>query len=226
MSSTIFARVMDIRFDCPRCGQSLSVEEEGAGMAVNCPSCNEQIKIPRGTAQPPPAPRPSIPTIRQTSQHAGSATGYIDQYLMPGENVVYRTRLHWAVFLPPLTWFVFAICLFLTFNRGAVIVGGILLVFAVFPVAMTALIGRATSEFAVTNKRVLIKTGWLRRHSLETLLSKVEGIRVEQSIFGRMWDYGTIVVSGTGGSKEPFRGIASPMQFRRVVQEQIGHGQS
>jgi uncharacterized membrane protein YdbT with pleckstrin-like domain len=97
-----------------------------------------------------------------------------------------------------------------------------LLVFLVFPLAITSLIARATSEFAVTNKRVLIKIGWIRRHSLETLLSKVEGIRVEQSVFGRMWDYGTIVVSGTGGSKEPFRKIASPMQFRREVQEQIG----
>ena len=80
---------------------------------------------------------------------------------------------------------------------------------------------RANSEFAVTNKRVLIKTGWIRRHSLEILLSKIEGIRVEQDVLGRMWDYGTIVVSGTGGSKEPFHRIAEPMLFRRRVQDQI-----
>ena len=190
-------------------------------MLVNCPSCKGQIEIPRG-ATPPPAPKLSIPTIRQTSQTTGGATGYIDKYLMPGENVVYRTQLHWAVFLPPLVWFIFAICLFFTRNAAAASVGGLLLVFLVFPLAITSLIARATSEFAVTNKRVLIKIGWIRRHSLETLLSKVEGIRVEQGIFGRMLDYGTIVVSGTGGSKEPFRKIASPMQFRREVQEQIG----
>jgi uncharacterized membrane protein YdbT with pleckstrin-like domain len=53
------------------------------------------------------------------------------------------------------------------------------------------------------------------------LLSKIETIRVEQGILGRALDYGTIVVSGTGGSKEPFRTIASPMEFRRKVQEQI-----
>jgi hypothetical protein len=100
-------------------------------MAVNCPSCNGQIKIPQGTDQPP-APKPSIPTIRHTPQHAGRATGYIDQYLMPGGNVVYRTRLHCAVFLPPLTLFIFAICLFLTVNSGAVTLGGLLLVFVVF----------------------------------------------------------------------------------------------
>jgi uncharacterized membrane protein YdbT with pleckstrin-like domain len=72
-----------------------------------------------------------------------------------------------------------------------------------------------------TNKRVLVKIGWLRRQSLETLLSKIETIGVEQDILGRALDYGTIVVTGTGGSKEPFRTIASPMEFRRAVQEQI-----
>jgi uncharacterized membrane protein YdbT with pleckstrin-like domain len=74
---------------------------------------------------------------------------------------------------------------------------------------------------AVTNKRVLIKTGLIRRHSLETLLSKIESIGVAQSILGRILGFGTIVISGTGGSKEPFHKIADPMQFRRRVQEQI-----
>jgi hypothetical protein len=61
----------------------------------------------------------------------------------------------------------------------------------------------------------------IRRHSLETLLSKIESVAVEQSILGRTLDFGTIVISGTGGSKEPFHRIAEPMQFRRQVQEQI-----
>jgi uncharacterized membrane protein YdbT with pleckstrin-like domain len=149
-------------------------------------------------------------------------TGYIDTYLMPGENVVYRTRLHWAVFLPAIFSFILAAGLLLTHNAGLATVGVLLLVFGVFPLAITSVIARASSEFAVTNKRVLIKIGLIRRQSLETLLSKIETIRVDQSILGRMWDYGTIVVSGTGGSKEPFRNIAAPMEFRRVVQEQIG----
>ena len=191
-------------------------------MAVNCPSCNEQIKIPLGTAQPPPAPKPSIPTIRQTSQHAGSATGYIDHYPDARRECCLSDAATLGCFLASSRVVDSSYLFILHRQFTAVAVGGLLLAFLVF--AITSLIARATSEFAVTNKRVLIKTGWLRRHSLETLLSKVEGIRVEQSIFGRMWDYGTIVVSGTGGLNEPFRGIASPMQFRRVVQEQIGHG--
>ncbi len=67
----------------------------------------------------------------------------------------------------------------------------------------------------------MIKTGLIRRHSLETLLSKIEGIGVAQSILGRIPGFGTIVISGTGGSKEPFHKIADPMMFRRRVQEQI-----
>jgi DNA-directed RNA polymerase subunit RPC12/RpoP len=70
--SVIECRLMDISFNCPRCGQNLSVEEKGAGMLVNCPTCNEQIEIPRGNAPqekvsasttlqtPPPIPLPVV----------------------------------------------------------------------------------------------------------------------------------------------------------------------
>lgn len=88
-------------------------------------------------------------------------------------------------------------------------------------VGLVAHIRVKTSEFAVTNKRVLIKVGVVSRRSLELLLAKIEGIGVNQSITGRLLDYGTIVVSGTGGTKEPFKIIAKPLAFRKCVQEQI-----
>jgi uncharacterized membrane protein YdbT with pleckstrin-like domain len=72
----------------------------------------------------------------------------------------------------------------------------------------------------VTNRRVLIKVGFIRRHSLELLLPKVEGIAVDQGILGRILGYGTIIVTGTGGTKEPFRNIIAPMEFRKMVQQQ------
>lgn len=86
--------------------------------------------------------------------------------------------------------------------------------------AIPAWINRSTSEFAVTNRRVIVKVGWIRRRSLETLLMKVEGIQVEQSILGRILNYGTITITGTGGSREVFDRIAAPLEFRRKVQEQ------
>src|SRR5437773_7607565 len=99
---------------------------------------------------------------------------------------------------------------------------GALMLVVILPLAaLPAFVARRTSEFAVTNKRVLIKTGLIRCHSLETLLSKIESIGVTQGILGRILDFGTIVVSGTGGSKEPFHRIADPLQFQCKVQEQI-----
>jgi uncharacterized membrane protein YdbT with pleckstrin-like domain len=79
----------------------------------------------------------------------------------------------------------------------------------------------ASSEFGVSTKRVLMKTGFISRHSLETLLSKVESISVYQGMMGRLFGFGSIIISGTGGSKEFFFGIRDPMEFRRQVQEQI-----
>jgi hypothetical protein len=66
-----------------------------------------------------------------------------------------------------------------------------------------------------------MKTGFISRHSLETLLSKVESISVYQGMMGRLFGFGSIIISGTGGSKEFFFGIRDPMEFRRQVQEQI-----
>jgi uncharacterized membrane protein YdbT with pleckstrin-like domain len=78
-----------------------------------------------------------------------------------------------------------------------------------------------SSEFAITNKRVLIKVGLIRRHSLELLLQKVEGIGVDQTVLGRILGYGTITVSGVGGTKESFRTISDPLEFRRQVQASL-----
>ena len=75
-----------------------------------------------------------------------------------------------------------------------------------------------SSEFAVTNKRVIFKLGVLTTRSVELLLPKVEGIAVTQSMAGRIFGFGAIVVSGSGGTQEPFRDIQSPLAFRQAVQ--------
>jgi uncharacterized membrane protein YdbT with pleckstrin-like domain len=85
--------------------------------------------------------------------------------------------------------------------------------------ALDRYIRLVTSEFVVTNKRVLIKIGLVRRHTLELLLGKVETIGVEQGVPGRIFNYGTIIVTGTGGTKELFPVIARPLEFRKAVQE-------
>jgi uncharacterized membrane protein YdbT with pleckstrin-like domain len=87
--------------------------------------------------------------------------------------------------------------------------------------ALSRFLGRRFTEFAITDRRILIKTGILNRRSLEVILSKVESIAVEQSIWGRMLNFGTIVVKGTGGTRQPFSTIATPFEFRKAVQDQV-----
>jgi uncharacterized membrane protein YdbT with pleckstrin-like domain len=143
--------------------------------------------------------------------------GYIEQNLMVGEKVSYRAKLHWVVFLWAAIFLFIAI---IGFASGSGAVGG-LFIFLAALTGFFSFINYSTSEFGVTNKRVLVKVGWIRRHSLETLLTKVEGIGVNQGILGRILGYGTIVVTGTGGTKEPFHKIDAPLEFRKRVQEQI-----
>ena len=145
---------------------------------------------------------------------------YVEKHLMPGEQIEYRVNLHWLVFILPILLLIAAIWLYSLGGNFAKFLALILIV-GVLVTGLIAVIERRTSEFAVTNKRVLIKTGLIRRRSLETLLSKIESIGVAQTLVGRILGFGTIVISGTGGSKEPFHRIADPMMFRRRVQEQI-----
>ena len=144
---------------------------------------------------------------------------YIENNLMSGEEITYRAHLHWVVFLWPIIWFVIAILFFISGGDTAV-VGGIFILIAIIH-AIGSFVAYKTSEFGVTNKRVVAKTGFIRRNSLEILLTKVEGIQVNQGILGRILGYGSIVISGTGGSKDPFHKISAPLEFRRRAQEQV-----
>ena len=150
---------------------------------------------------------------------------YIEENLLPDEHITYRARLHWIVYAPAIVFLALGIILIVSGaihikTPGLLIFGIIIVLFSPF-FALSAWIRRKTSEFAVTNKRVLVKVGFIRRHSLELLLQKVEGIGVDQGVGGRVFRYGTIIVTGTGGTKEPFHKIAAPLEFRRHVQERL-----
>jgi len=144
---------------------------------------------------------------------------YIEQNLMNGESIVYRSHLHWIIFLWPIIWFIVAI-MFFTVGGKADIVGTLVFLVAIVT-GISAFIKYKTSEFGITNKRVIVKVGFIHRNSLEVLLNKVESIQVNQDILGRFLGYGSITVSGTGGTKDPFHKIDAPLEFRKKVQEQI-----
>ena len=102
---------------------------------------------------------------------------------MPGEQIEDPANLHWLMFILPTLLFIAAIWFFSVGGNISKFLALILMV-GVLVTGLHAVIERMTSEFAVTNKRVLIKTGLIRRHSLETLLGKIESIGVAQSILG------------------------------------------
>jgi uncharacterized membrane protein YdbT with pleckstrin-like domain len=147
---------------------------------------------------------------------------YVESNLIPGEQVLYKTGLHWIVFFLPVFFAaVFGLIgLPLLFMRESAIVGFFPLVFAGLLVLLGYLTRKAT-EMAVTNKRIVIKTGLLSRRTFELLLSKVESIGVEEGLLGRMLGYGSVVVRGTGGTPEPFKNVAHPLEFRRQVQQRV-----
>ncbi len=144
---------------------------------------------------------------------------YIDNNIMVGEQVVYRTRLHWIIFFWPMVLFIFSL-LFLFSEEGVRIIGAVLILIATVK-GLSSFVNFVTSEFGITNKRIIGKVGFIRRASIEVLLSKVEAIQIDQGLLGRMLDFGSIAISGTGGTKDPFHKISSPLKFRTMVHHQI-----
>ena len=159
---------------------------------------------------------------------------YIQDNLMPGEKILYAASVHPAVFLPGIAigimsigWVIFSFSLLAStpdaVNEGNILAGsfslffaGIIFITSIFAI-LKALIILLTTEFAVTNRKVIAKTGLLRRRTLEILLSKVESVAINQSILGRMINYGTVTVVGTGGTRETFRSIKDPIAVRNKI---------
>jgi uncharacterized membrane protein YdbT with pleckstrin-like domain len=148
---------------------------------------------------------------------------YVQRVLQPGEAVVHQARLHPLIFLPAALWLVIALALLVASGQFAGDIGfafeAAAALFAVVAFASwaRAAIRRVTTELAVTDRRVIYKSGLFARHTLEMNRSKVESVDVDQSILGRIFGFGTIIVRGTGGSLEPIRMISDPLTFRSHI---------
>jgi uncharacterized membrane protein YdbT with pleckstrin-like domain len=145
---------------------------------------------------------------------------YIDQNLLPGERVVYRARLHRLVYTLPAIFAALALVFIFLPGDVAPWLAAIFGVLALVSFVVTHITWSST-EFGVTDMRVIAKTGWLQRDTSETLLSKVEAIGVDQTVLGRLLGFGTVHITGTGGTRETFRKISRPLELRRQIQAQI-----
>jgi uncharacterized membrane protein YdbT with pleckstrin-like domain len=117
---------------------------------------------------------------------------YVNQHLIKDESVAFETKLHWVIFFS---------------------------LKSIFTLTIYAWLKRWLSEFVITNRRIVIKEGFIARRTFEMNLSKIETVNVDQTVMGRILNFGSITIIGTGGTRETFHNIARPMAFRKAFQE-------
>jgi uncharacterized membrane protein YdbT with pleckstrin-like domain len=139
---------------------------------------------------------------------------YVDRHLQPGETVIHRTAVHWIVYVPAAVFLAAAVGAAVA-QVNPIAIAILLAVALVF--WLNGWIRRLSTELAVTDRRVITKVGLIRRTTMEMNLSKVESVVVDQGILGRILDFGTVVVKGTGGGTEPLSNIDRPLDFRSRI---------
>ena len=149
---------------------------------------------------------------------------YIDEILQPGEKVLYSTNAHWMFYLPAIAGWILVV-VFLILSRLTTADSVVVLCWAIAAVAAIAALywtfkawfHRWTTETDVTNMRVVHKTGFIQRRTFEMALDKIESVDVEQSILGRILNYGDVTINGVGEGKEKIPTIAAPLAFRSAI---------
>jgi len=159
---------------------------------------------------------------------------FIRSALLPTETLIYSSHPHWIIFTPGI--FFVAIALFILFFGPVYLFldPSFTLLSLTLPQMLAglcafvgaywlfgALITYFSAEYGVTNKRVLMKAGLIRRDTSEIFLDKLEAINVDQSILGRILDYGSLCIIGTGGTRDVYYNVPKPFLFRQAAQQQV-----
>lgn len=143
--------------------------------------------------------------------------GYVEKRLMNDETILYRAKISWKIFIWPSLVLILFIWISSKLHALAGFFAFVLSLYLVIRVILVIL----TSEFALTNRRIIAKRGFISQHSMEILLNKVESITVSQPLDGRIFGFGTVTVIGSGGTQEFFKSIDNPMELRKQVNSQI-----
>jgi uncharacterized membrane protein YdbT with pleckstrin-like domain len=152
---------------------------------------------------------------------------YVKKVLQPEETVKHESRIHWIVYVPGLIFVILALAAYLfgglaipagwtSSESWPMAIGAALLIIALY-LLLGAFFSRWTTELAITNRRIIFKRGFIRRHTIEMNMDKIESVDVDQSILGRILNYGDITVRGTGTGLEPLKDIDDPIAFRNHV---------
>jgi len=211
---------------------------EGASDWAPLFSFAQFTSAPRKT--PPPLPSPSradllIPPSPRTASEPSppaldpkSLGSYTTATLQADERPLHKTTLHWMVLVVPILAAIFSLIIIGPIGMIASWKGQswvwLLLVIPIAIVAFAVLAVR-TSELVITDRRVLIKAGFIQRQTFEMFISKIESVAVTQGMLGRFFNYGTVEIRGTGGSSESFATIVAPLQFRDAIQLVQSHSE-
>jgi uncharacterized membrane protein YdbT with pleckstrin-like domain len=146
---------------------------------------------------------------------------YIERILQPGETLVYSGRIHWIVYGPAMLLAIAALAMLTQIKTGPTglswLIASIAFWLAASVTFASAWFRRWTTEVDVTDRRIVYKCGFIRRHTVEMNMDKVESVDVDQSIFGRLLNYGDVTIHGTGEGWEPLRNIGAPLRLRNHV---------
>jgi uncharacterized membrane protein YdbT with pleckstrin-like domain len=163
------------------------------------------------------------PAGRRPGAEEDRPVGYVERHLLPNEQVIYKTRLHWILFAKPALVTLLGIALTVALGSATRVewlwYASLVVLITGLGWAATHAVELLTSEFAVTTTRLIFKVGLIGRYTTELLLGKVESIGVQQTLAGRFLNYGDLVVTGTGGAREVFARVHDPIEFRNHVQQ-------
>lgn len=147
---------------------------------------------------------------------------YFDKQRLPNEIFTFKTRKHWVLFLPPILYSGFFILLFIYMQKFSIFSNLSFTPFILIALVwIKPLLNYFTSEFIVSNKRLLLKEGFFLRHIHEARLNSVVQISIEQTLLGQILGYGTVIVSSIGGAMDVFTDLDSPQRFQRAVHEAL-----
>lgn len=214
---------------CPECGKTLSEENGQADNTAWNTDVNTGAGRPIGQLVPAKSDTSNTSAAKDSEQESDDDNSvpeelippYIKSQLIFGEKVIHVCRIHWKIWIPAI--FCFAVMSGIAYpllkSPGSEYFNYVMIpLFLIFLWYFTvAMIEHVCTCLAVTNKRVICKFGFIRRSTFEINLDKVEGVNLEQSFWGRIFDCSTVIVSGTGSSHAPVPNIINAKEFKQAL---------
>lgn len=157
---------------------------------------------------------------------------YVEKALLPDERVLYMATLHWIIYLEGLVItiaggllgfysydilaLVFGSPISDKFGRPLAAVAMVIVLVGIW-FLLAAYIRQTSTELALTNRRIIAKYGFISRSTFEIVISRITGANFDQTVTGRIFGFGTVLVHGAGGEISPFDMVAEPQQFQRAL---------